>query len=229
MKYTNIKEGRFISRPGRFTARVDTGREIVTAHIKNTARCAELFLPDAKVYLEYKSNPARKTPCDLIAVEKRTSKGKTLVNVDSQSPNVIAKEWLAGGGLGECSELRAEYTIGQSRIDFYMRQPDCKTLVEVKGCTLEKDGHAFFPDAPTERGIKHLKELTRLRVQGWRCCVLFVIQMKGIHSFSPNRQMHPAFADALRDAKNTGVEIYAVDCKVSADEIAIDGLIPIIL
>lgn len=219
MRYHNIRRAVFLARPNRFIAQVvlPDGTP-VRAHVKNTGRCAELLVPGAAVYLEYSDNPARSTPCDLVAVEK----GPLLINMDSTAPNRAAQEWLAAGGLGALDFLRPEYTLGDSRFDFYAEQQGRPLLVEVKGCTLEQDGVAQFPDAPTQRGLKHVQELTALTKQGWRCCVLVVIQMKGVHRFRPNWETHAAFGRALQEAAAAGVEVRAVDCLVTPETMQID-------
>lgn len=223
MHYRNIVSSRFLRRPNRFVAQVllDDGRE-ETVHIKNTGRCAELLVPGARVYLEESANPARKTRFDLVCVEKATSRGTVLINMDSAAPNAAAGEWLRAGGLGTLDELRAEYTLGESRFDFYGVQNGRPLLVEVKGCTLEDNGLARFPDAPTLRGVKHLQGLTHWAKEGWRCAALVVIQMKGIHTFAPNWTTHPAFGLALREAQAAGVEILAMDCRVTPDSMTLD-------
>ena len=230
MNYHCIRPARFLTRPNRFIAEVmpDTGGT-VRAHVKNTGRCAELLVPGARVYLEYSENPQRKTPCDLVAVEKRTPAGPLLINMDSGAPNAAAGEWLAAGGLGQVEELRAEYRLGDSRFDFYARQAGRPMLVEVKGCTLETDGFARFPDAPTERGLRHVRELTALAGRGWRCCVLIEIQMKGVHTFGPNWDTHAAFGEALQAAAAAGVEIRAMDCLVTPGSMRIDRPVPVLL
>ena len=163
MQYSHIEPATFLARPNRFVATVRGKGEPFAVHVKNTGRCAELLVPGARVYLERSENPARKTPCDLVAVEK----GSLLVNMDSAAPNAAAKEWLAAGGLGPLGALRAEYKLGDSRFDFYAEQAGQKMLVEVKGCTLETEGYARFPDAPTLRGLKHVNELAALAGQGF--------------------------------------------------------------
>ena len=229
MQYRHILPARFIARPNRFVAQVETADGPVTVHVKNTGRCAELLRPGAVVYLTPGENPARKTPYDLIAVEKPTARGTLLINMDSAAPNAAAGEWLAAGGLGPVQELRAEYRVGASRFDFYARSEGRPMLVEVKGCTLEQDGLARFPDAPTLRGLKHVQELTALARQGWRCAVLIVIQMKGVHTFAPNWDTHPAFGQALAEARAAGVEIHAVDCRITPDSVTIDSPVPVCL
>ncbi|MBQ8647819.1 MAG: DNA/RNA nuclease SfsA [Oscillospiraceae bacterium] len=229
MQYRQVIPARFIARPNRFVAHTETADGPVTVHVKNTGRCAELLRPGATVWLTPGENPARKTPYDLIAVEKPTDRGTLLINMDSAAPNAAAGEWLAAGGLGPLTELRAEYRMGASRFDFYARSAGTPMLVEVKGCTLEENGLARFPDAPTQRGLKHVQELTALAQQGWRCAVLIVIQMKDVHSFAPNWDTHPAFGHALAAAQAAGVEIHAVDCLVTPDSVTIDAPVPVYL
>lgn len=227
MQYHHIHPAVFVCRPNRFIAHVEENGQPVVAHVKNTGRCAELLVPGCRVWLEYSENPDRKTPCDLIAVEKQTSRGPVCINMDSAAPNAAAAEWLASGGLGKLDFLRPEYKLGDSRFDFYAQQNGHPMLVEVKGCTLEENGLARFPDAPTLRGVKHVKELTQWAQKGYRCCVLLVIQMKGIHTFMPNWDTQPAFGFALQQAACAGVEIYAMDCNVTPDRLQIDQPVPI--
>lgn len=230
MQYSDVRPARFLARPNRFIAQVQTeDGTVLRAHVKNTGRCAELLVPDATVYLQYSAAPGRKTPCDLIAVIKDTPAGPILINMDSAAPNAVTGEWLAGGGLGLLENLRAEYRLGDSRFDFYAEQAGRPVLVEVKGCTLERDGVACFPDAPTLRGLKHVRELTERAAQGWRCCVLFVVQMKGPRLFVPNRVTQPDFADALQTARQAGVEVMAMDCRVTPDTLHIDAPVPVCL
>ncbi len=225
-----IVQGEFLARPNRFIAHVRVNGEALTVHVKNTGRCRELLVPGATVYLAKAENPARKTPYDLIAVEKKCSNGQTLlINMDSQIPNAAAEEWLKT--LPEFSPqciIRREVTHRNSRFDFMIRDGKRTIYVEVKGVTLERNGLALFPDAPTERGARHLKELalcvTEDHCEAW---VLFVIQMKGIAEFLPNEAMDPAFAEALRHAAANGVKIMAVDCIVTPDSITLDTAIPI--
>lgn len=224
MKYKNVVKGRFLSRPNRFIANVEIeGREEV-CHVKNTGRCRELLVPKAVVYLEKNDNPARKTGFDLIAVEK----GKLLINMDSGAPNKAAGEYLRKL-FGEKALIKPEKPYGQSRIDFYAENGEDKWLIEVKGVTLEENGTAMFPDAPTERGVKHLKELTAAVKEGYRCMALFVVQMKGVTAFMPNDLTHPEFGQALRAAQKAGVEVKAVDCLVSEDGMVIDKEVKVIL
>ena len=214
---TPIVKGRFLSRPNRFIAMIEVGGEEITVHVKNTGRCKELLPVGATVYLAAAENPARKTPYDLVAVEKVRPDGTTLlINMDSQAPNHIAAEWLPLSGLfSAASAFRGEVTWGASRFDFAISTPDTPTAyLEVKGCTLEREGIAYFPDAPTERGVKHIRELTALARAGHPAYILFVVQMKGITALRPNDETHPAFGEALREAEAAGVHIMAVDCRV---------------
>jgi len=189
MKYNNCYPGKFISRPNRFIAVVEIDGEEQRVHVKNTGRCKELLQPGNTVYLEKSSNPARKTAYDLIAVEKQMPGGTKLVNMDSMAPNRMAGEWLVSGALGKIQNLRAETAIGDSRFDFAGEQDGRRVVIEVKGCTLEEDGIARFPDAPTQRGVKHVRGLIDLAGLGHRCIVLIVIQMKGVIIRSANRQI----------------------------------------
>ena len=223
MRYANLHKGIFLERLNRFVARVEIAGKEERVHVKNTGRCAELLVPGNAVYLEKSSVPTRKTAYDLVAVEKQIPGGTRLVNMDSMAPNRAAAEWLSAGALGEMQGLRAEATIGDSRFDFCAEQAGRRVVVEVKGCTLEEDGVARFPDAPTERGVKHVRGLTELAKQGCRCIVLIVIQMKGVHEFRPNWKTHPEFGRALVDAQAAGVEIIAVDCRVVRGEVWIDS------
>lgn len=227
MRYDNLCRGTFLARPNRFVALVEIGGAVQRAHVKNTGRCRELLVPGCAAYLVHSDNPARKTAWDLVAVEKQTPSGTKLVNLDSMAPNRAAGEYLAAGGLGPIENLRAEVRFGDSRFDFAGEQDGRRVIVEVKGCTLEEGGVARFPDAPTERGVKHLRGLARLAGEGCRCAVLIVIQMKGVHEFRPNWEAHPAFGDALIEAKDAGVEVLAVDCRVLPGEVAIDAPVPV--
>ena len=217
MRYKETVKGKFISRPNRFIAKVSINGTEETVHVKNTGRCKELLLPDSEVILEVSDNPARKTKYDLIAVYKE---GLGLVNIDSQAPNKVAFEWLETLGF---DYIKPEYSIGNSRIDFYMEKDSQKFLLEVKGCTLEIDGIGYFPDAPTERGVKHLKELAALQNEGYSCAVAFVIQMEGITEVRPNLSTHPEFGEALLSAINAGVRVVFLTCKVTEDELIIIG------
>ncbi len=215
MRYQKIKEGIFLERPNRFIAKVEIDGAIETVHVKNTGRCKEILKPGVKVILEDCESPARKTRYDLVSAYKADF---GLINMDSQTPNKVVKEWLE---TKDFTYLKPEYTIGKSRIDFYMEKGEQKYLMEVKGCTLEKDGIGFFPDAPTERGVKHLKELTLAAKDGYHCMVAFVIQMEGIHEVRANLETHPAFGDALEEAKRSGVKVLFLECKISPEEISI--------
>ena len=230
MKYREIVEGRFISRPNRFIARVEINGAVETVHVKNTGRCRELLVPDARVYLEVSDNPARKTKYDLVAVEKVTDNGILLVNMDSQIPNAAAGEWLKNCRMfSENAVIMREKTFGKSRFDFYIEDGNRKAFVEVKGVTLEHGGVSMFPDAPTERGVKHINELVTCVESGYEAYILFVIQMKGITCFRPHDEMHPEFGNALRNAAEKGVKILARDCVVSPDSMVVDGEIKVVL
>lgn len=229
MKYRKIISGTFLERPNRFIAyvRVDGIKEVV--HVKNTGRCKELLIPGSKVYLSVADNPERKTKYDLIAVEKqRVGKTPLLVNIDSQIVNDAAEECLLKGKLfSKDAIVRREVKFGNSRFDFYIEDGNRKVFLEVKGVTLEYDGIAAFPDAPTERGIKHIYELMQCMQEGYEAYILFVIQMKEIHMFHPNDATHQAFGDALREAAKAGVKILAKDCKVTKDSIELDEAISV--
>ena len=228
MRYAEVTEGVFLKRPNRFIAHVMiNGREEI-CHVKNTGRCRELLIPGARVYLEKARGLKRKTAYDLIAVEK----GKRLINMDSQAPNQVAAEWIRAGGLFDPPpSLRPEFSWGSSRFDFLLSSPGIspsgEMLLEVKGVTLEEDGAAFFPDAPTQRGVKHLRELIRAAGEGIRSGVLFVVQMEQVRFFSPHWENHPDFARALVQARKSGVEIWAVSCRVGPDFIKIDHPVPV--
>lgn len=228
MEYENVKRGIFLERPNRFIAHVEvetgTGgeRREEVCHVKNTGRCRELLTPGAEVYVQYFSPedaPARKTRYDVIAVKKD---GKKLINMDAQAPNKVFAEWAAAGHfLSPLQTLRSEAVWGNSRFDFYLETPRDRIFVEVKGVTLERDGAAYFPDAPTERGVKHVRELCRAAEQGFEAYVFFVVQMADVRWFSPNDETHPAFGDALRQAKAAGVHIWAADCAVTSRSLEI--------
>ena len=247
MTYEHIVAGTFVSRPNRFIAHVKTGNRTVVCHVKNTGRCRELLIPGAAVILEFHPDAAvsgRKTEYDLIGVYKND----LFINMDSQAPNKAAWEWLVSLGGGQYTEknhyplgsyvpfdIRREVTHGDSRFDlaFSLRDRDTKAVspafMEVKGVTLEENGVAMFPDAPTERGIKHLKGLIRAHEEGYEAYVLFVIQMKGIRGFTPNDMTHPAFGDALRQAREAGVHVLAYDCLVTPDTMIVDSPVKVIL
>ena len=224
MKYTSIHKAIFVSRPNRFIAECDLDGERVIAHVKNTGRCRELLISGATVYLDEPMGKDRKTKYDLVAVEKLLSSGeKLLINMDSQAPNNAADEFLHSGGLfPDACSVRREVTKVNSRFDFCIDEGGRITFLEVKGCTLESNGIASFPDAPTERGVKHIEELIELKKQGFGAAILFVIQMKKIKEFRPNDSTHRAFGDALRRAKMAGVSIYAYDCIVTPDTMTVD-------
>ena len=227
MKYKKILPGVFHSRPNRFIAQIEIDGQVQVCHVKNTGRCKELLVPGATVYVEESDNPKRKTKYDLIAVEK----GQRIINMDSQAPNIAVGEWLRIGNntiipSGVKANIRPEYTYDSSRFDFYVEYEREsgeleKIFVEVKGVTLEQDGVVSFPDAPSERAIKHVKELIKAKEQGYQCYVLFVIQMKGVKYFCPS-QIHPKFCDVLRKAHNAGVGILAYDCKVTPDSMKLE-------
>ena len=226
MRYQNVIAGRFIDRPNRFIAHVETESGIQRVHVKKTGRCKELLIPGATVYLEKGMNPARKTPYDLIAVEK----GTRLINMDSQAPNQVFGEWAeAGEFLPDVTAVRREYRFGESRLDFCLETPKGLHLVEVKGVTLEENDAVRFPDAPTERGIKHILELQRAVKEGHDATLCFVVQMEGIRSVAPNDLTHPAFGDALRKAALAGVRVCAYDCTVTPDRLKIRQAVPVLL
>lgn len=229
MQYASVIRGQFCSRPNRFLAvvRIDGQEEIV--HVKNTGRCRELLIPECTVYLSRSDNPNRKTKYDLIAVEKqREGKPPLLINLDSQIPNAAAAEWLETGSLFSANAVfRREVTHGSSRFDFSIMDGNIQSFLEVKGVTLEQDGIALFPDAPTLRGVKHLQELTACQQAEIPAYLLLVIQMKEIREFRPNDAMHPQFGEALRRAAAAGVTLLARDCIVTPDSITIDAPVPI--
>ena len=223
MKYTKVIKAKFLTRPNRFIAYCEVDGKQETVHVKNTGRCRELLVPNATVYLSVPDNPERKTKFDLIAVEKVTDRGTIIINMDSQAPNEAAYEWIQSGAIfGGGATVRREVPYGRSRFDLYVESEDRKAFIEVKGVTLENDGIASFPDAPTERGIKHINELMAAKNDGYEAYVLFVVQMKGIHAFMPNDRTHKAFGDALRLAADSGVKILAYDCAVTPDRMVID-------
>lgn len=213
MKYNNIVEGRFIERINRFIAKVEVEKKEVLCHVKNTGRCRELFVTGVKVYLEKNTNPKRKTAYSLISVEK----DRALVNVDSQAPNKMVKEWLEKTEHGIVT-LKPETVFGDSRFDFYLETDKKKEWIEVKGVTLVEDGIALFPDAPTERGVKHIEELCRAVEEGYQARLIFVIQRKDAQLFKPHRERHSAFAEALAKAAEKGVTIAAYDSIITETE-----------
>ena len=218
MHYQNMVPGVFLARPNRFIAHVEIDGKLEICHVKNTGRCRELLPTGAKVWCQQFDNPNRKTKFDLITVKK----GHRLINMDSQAPNTAAKEWLLSGGLGQISELKAEYTHGDSRFDFSFLKDGRRCFLEVKGVTLENSGICAFPDAPTERGVKHLKGLTELAKKGFGAYVLFVIQMADVKYLHPNDATDPAFGAALREAAESGVQVLAMDCAVTENTMVIE-------
>ncbi|MDE7245716.1 MAG: DNA/RNA nuclease SfsA [Oscillospiraceae bacterium] len=226
MQYGTVIAGTFLARPNRFIAHVSVNGTTEVCHVKNTGRCRELLIPGAAVWLERSGNPARKTKYDLIAVEKNG----LLINMDSQAPNKVFAEWAAAGHfLRDLTAIRPEYTWEDSRFDFLLEDASGPYLVEVKGVTLEENGEVRFPDAPTERGVKHVKGLIRAAEQGMRAAVFFVIQMKGANRFRPNDATHAAFGGALRAAAAKGVGIFAYDCLVTPDSLRLDTPVPVLL
>ncbi|WP_367924800.1 DNA/RNA nuclease SfsA [uncultured Ruthenibacterium sp.] len=227
MQYKQIQKGVFLDRPGRFIAHVEVDGVVQVCHVKNTGRCQELLLPGATVYVDKApAGAVRKTLFDLVAVEK----GNLLINMDSQAPNRAAEEFLRAGGLfGPPRLVRPETKWGNSRFDFYLETSEDKIFVEVKGVTLEQNGLALFPDAPTQRGIKHLEELIACTAEGYKACALFVIQMKGVNAFAPNEETHPAFAATLRKARDAGVSLFAYDCCVTPASMVLNAPVPILL
>ena len=223
MRYENMVPGVFLARPNRFVAHVEINGKMEICHVKNTGRCRELLPVGAQVWCQQFDNPNRKTKYDLITVKK----GDRLINMDSQAPNAAAKEWLLAGGLGEISELKGEYTHGNSRFDFSFMKDDRRCFLEVKGVTLETDGVCAFPDAPTQRGAKHLRGLTRLAQEGYGAYVLFVIQMTDVKYLHPNDTTDPAFGKALREAADAGVQVLAVDCAVTENRMQIRDFVKV--
>ena len=223
MQYANVVPGRFLNRPNRFIAHIEIDGKEEICHVKNTGRCRELLPAGAKVWCAESDNPARKTHYDLIAVQK----GDRLINMDSQAPNTAAGQWLAGGGLGKIENLRPESRWGNSRFDFSFTKDGQQCFLEVKGVTLETGGVCAFPDAPTERGAKHLRELTQLAKEGYGAYVLFVIQMTDVKYLHPNDATDPEFGKALREASYAGVEILAMDCAVTPDTMTIQNPVEI--
>jgi len=213
MRYDNMVQGIFLRRPNRFIAHVRLDGTEQICHVKNTGRCRELLVPGTRVWCQHWDNPNRKTKFDLIAVQK----GDRLINMDSQAPNAAAKQWLLSGGLGQITDLKGEYTHGESRFDFSFLKDEKRCFLEVKGVTLERGGVCAFPDAPTERGVKHLRGLTQLAKEGYGAYVLFVIQMADVKYLHPNDATDPAFASALREAAEAGVTVLAMDCAVTED------------
>ena len=225
MYYENMVPGIFLRRPNRFIAYVEIGGEETVCHVKNTGRCRELLVPGAKVWCQHWDKPERKTKYDLIAVEK----GQRMINMDSQAPNAAAREWLLSGGLGEISELKPERTWGDSRFDFSFQKEGKLCFLEVKGVTLETQGVCAFPDAPTQRGARHLRHLAELARQGYGAYVLFVIQMDRVRYLHPNDATDPTFGKALREAAAAGVRVMAADCAVSYDRMTVGSPVRVLL
>lgn len=224
VRYQNIVRGTFLDRPNRFVAQVEIDGQVQTVHVKNTGRCRELLVPGATVYLEGSSDPNRKTAWDLVAVEK----GNRLINMDSQAPNKVFGEWVrAGKFLPDVTLIRPEMRYGDSRFDFYVEAGGKRHFIEVKGVTLEQDGVVRFPDAPTQRGVKHLEELLCARGEGYECWVFFVIQMSGVEFLVPNDSTHPEFGQALRRAAEGGVHVLALDCALTPDSLTIREPVPV--
>ena len=224
MKYENIIKARFISRPNRFIAEVEIDGNIEIAHVKNTGRCKELLTEGATVYVQKFNNPARKTKYDLISVVKNGM----LINMDSQAPNKVFGEWVKNSDFfANLTLAKAEKTYGNSRFDYYLETETDKIFVEVKGVTLEEDGVVLFPDAPTERGVKHINELCQCVTDGYKAYIFFIIQMDDVKYFTPNRKTHPEFADALKAAAENGVGVYALDCKVTENSIVADKFVEV--
>lgn len=225
MQYANMVPGIFLSRPNRFIAHVEIDGQAEVVHVKNTGRCRELLPPGAQVWCQQSGNPSRKTKYDLITVRK----GPRLINMDSQAPNTAAKEWLRSGGLGSIEDLRAETVHGDSRFDFSFTKDGKQCFLEVKGVTLENEGICAFPDAPTQRGAKHLRGLEKAVQKGYGGYVLFVIQMSDVQYLHPNDATDPDFSKALREAAAAGVNVIAMDCTVTENTMTIRKEIPVVL
>lgn len=223
MIYSNMTPGIFLSRPNRFIAHIQIHGQTEVVHVKNTGRCRELLPVGAQVWCQHSDNPNRKTKYDLITVQK----GSRLINMDSQAPNIAAKEWLLSGGLGKVENLRSETVHGDSRFDFSFTLDGKACFLEVKGVTLESDGICAFPDAPTERGAKHLRGLTKAAKAGFGAYVLFVIQMADVQYLHPNDMTDPHFGAALREAAANGVSVLAMDCDVTVDSMTIRRAVPV--
>ena len=225
MKYENMVQGTFLRRPNRFVAHVQIEGQEQIVHVKNTGRCRELLPEGARVWCQKSSNPNRKTQYDLICVQK----GRRLINMDSQAPNVAVGEWLRSGGFGNVENVRPEVSRGQSRFDFAFQKDGKSCFMEVKGVTLENDGVCAFPDAPTLRGAKHLRELTQLQNEGFGAYILFVIQMADVKCLYPNDATDPAFSQALRRAAKAGVQVLAMECSVTCDTMLLQKEVPVCL
>ena len=226
MNYNNILEGKFISRPNRFIAHIEINGKVEICHVKNTGRCKELLTPNAIVFVEENNNPNRKTKFSLIGVIK----GKRMINMDSQVTNKVVHEWILKGNLlKEVTLIKPEKKYNNSRFDFYIETENRKIFIEVKGVTLESEGIVKFPDAPTERGVKHVKELCDCIKDGYEAYIIFVIQMKDVLHFEPNIETHKEFAEVLKEAAKKGVNIIAVDCEVKEDSINIRDYVKVII
>ena len=224
MIYQNIHKAKFLSRPNRFIAHIEIDGKTEVAHVKNTGRCKELLTENATVFVQKCDNPNRKTKYDLIGVLK----GERMINMDSQIPNKVFGEWAKNSDFfGRLTLIKAEKTYGNSRFDYYLETEKDKIFVEVKGVTLEEDGVVLFPDAPTERGVKHINELCKCVEDGYKAYIFFIIQMDNVKYFTPNRKTHPAFADALEAAAEKGVGVYALDCKVTENSIVADRFVEV--
>ena len=228
MVYGKILPGVFLARPNRFIAHVEVGGRVEVCHVKNTGRCRELLIPGVRVWLEESASPARKTKYDLVAVEKERENGPLLINMDAQAPNKVFGEWAAAGGLGFVPDLlRPETRYGSSRFDFYWERGGRRGFWEVKGVTLEENGTARFPDAPTLRGVKHLEELAAARRAGYEAGVCFIVQMAGMDHVEPNDATHPEFGAALRRAALAGVEVLALECAAEPGRLSVSGTLPV--
>lgn len=225
MKYENVVPGRFLCRPNRFIAHVEIDGNVETVHVKNTGRCRELLPEGAQVWCQKSSNPNRKTQYDLICVQK----GNRLINMDSQAPNVVVGEWLRNGGFSDVSDVRPEVKFENSRFDFAFQKDGKPCFMEVKGVTLENEGVCAFPDAPTTRGAKHLRELIRAVEAGYGAYVLFVIQMSDVQSLHPNDATDPEFSEVLRQASRAGVQVLALECKMTPDSMELYKTVPVCL
>ncbi|MBQ7108854.1 MAG: DNA/RNA nuclease SfsA [Clostridia bacterium] len=224
MRYKNISEAKFISRPNRFIATVEKDGEELTVHVKNTGRCRELLTKNAKVYIQKSENETRKTKYDLVMVKK----GDRIINMDSQAPNTLFREWIERGNLfSEISLIRPESRYKNSRFDFYMEADGKRIFAEVKGVTLEEDGIVRFPDAPTQRGVRHIKELIDAKACGYEAYIAFIIQMNNVHHFEPNYKTHREFGEVLAEAESRGVNILAIDCHVTEDSVEAQNIVPV--
>ena len=223
MRYDRMVKGIFLARPNRFVAHIEIEGQTEVCHVKNTGRCRELLPAGAQVWCQKSANPNRKTKYDLIAVQK----GDRLINMDSQAPNTAAGEWIRSGGMGNVEQVRAETVHGDSRFEFSFILDGKQRFLEVKGVTLETDGICAFPDAPTERGVKHLRGLTAAVAEGYKAYVLFVVQMENVRYLHPNDETDPAFGAALREAAAAGVQVLAMDCKVTPESMTLRESIPV--